>query len=441
MEHSKTAAEAGWHYSRYNLFARVPGKDLIVWINTLQGRCSEYSVREYALMTQILSFPETHPLIPHYRDRGIITNQDEKELLKEIYRDSSAKTVTLTICPTMGCNFDCPYCFEKHIPGLMSEKVRDDIVSLAEKMMTDSGAKTLSVLWFGGEPLLGLNIIESLSKRLIETAASHNAQYTAELITNGYLLNDHASEVLEQARVHNVQITLDGMKEAHDRTRYLAGGGGTFDVIINNLRRKLPFHIKIRHNVTESNREEEKPLEQFIADLKQKTGNDLSFYTAAVFASEAAEERGKEIRYLCAEEGEELSFDLAAEEFRKKSPGLCDACRKYSVTVDPEGKLYCCCAKAGDPNEFYGMVHTFDPLRPVETAVCPEIQEFYKNTDLLFEGKCGDCVFLPQCSGMCVSERRKGDLNCPYYADHPREYVLGIYRYLKEKQKQEEKAS
>lgn len=67
----------------------------------------------------------------------------------------------------MVCNFDCPYCFEDHFAGKMSEEVQDDVVALAERMLEASGTKDLHVTWFGGEPLLAPDIIESLSARLI----------------------------------------------------------------------------------------------------------------------------------------------------------------------------------------------------------------------------------------------------------------------------------
>ena len=242
----RTAEEAGWKYSDYNLFARVPeNRDLVAWINTLESACSEMTIREYALLTKILTFPEDHPLIEHYAKRGIITNVDEKEKLREMLAKNHKELgeLRLTICPTMGCNFDCPYCFEKHIPGKMSEETQEQIVRLADRVLAKEEIKRLYVLWFGGEPLLYPEIIESLSKRLIETAERHQAEYGSEIITNGYLLNEHAIHVLEEARISRVQVTLDGMKEAHDRTRHLVNRGGTFDVIVKNLHQKMPFRV------------------------------------------------------------------------------------------------------------------------------------------------------------------------------------------------------
>jgi uncharacterized protein len=173
MTASKTAEEAGWRYSPYNLFSAVPDSDLVAWVNTLRSTCAEFSVQEYELIRAVLSFPEHHPLVKRYAKRGILTDHDEREELRNLYLQNtcSSKNVVMTISPTLACNFDCPYCFEQHIPGRMTQKGMDDIVKLAEKMMDESNAETIHIRWFGGEPLLELEIIESLSERLQKIAA------------------------------------------------------------------------------------------------------------------------------------------------------------------------------------------------------------------------------------------------------------------------------
>ena len=41
QELKRTAGEAGWHLSRYNLSAPVPGKDAVAIANLFKGICAE----------------------------------------------------------------------------------------------------------------------------------------------------------------------------------------------------------------------------------------------------------------------------------------------------------------------------------------------------------------------------------------------------------------
>jgi uncharacterized protein len=47
----RTAKEAGWHISRYNLSAQVPGKDAVAIANLYKGTCAEYSPLELYLLS------------------------------------------------------------------------------------------------------------------------------------------------------------------------------------------------------------------------------------------------------------------------------------------------------------------------------------------------------------------------------------------------------
>ena len=205
QETARTAGEAGWHLSRYNLSAQVPGKDAVAIANLYRGTCAEYSPLELYLLSVLDRLREDHPIIGRFAARGIITRMDERAALETMGRAacSSARGVGLTICPTMNCNFDCPYCFEQHRPGRMSPEVQDDVVALARRMMKSSGAKHLSVNWFGGEPLLAPDVIEALSERLMALAEEMGAGYSAGIITNGFLLSQKNIDLLVRCRVDN----------------------------------------------------------------------------------------------------------------------------------------------------------------------------------------------------------------------------------------------
>lgn len=123
----------------------------------------------------------------------------------------------------------------------MSPETQDEVVSLADRMMTFFGAQNMNVMWFGGEPLLAPDVIEKMTGRLKALTEDRGGEYRASIITNGYFLSEENIAMLERCNIDIVQVTLDGLGEQHDRTRHLAGGGGTFDRIAFNLKNhKIP---------------------------------------------------------------------------------------------------------------------------------------------------------------------------------------------------------
>ena len=69
----------------------------------------------------------------------------------------------LTLVPTIACNLRCPYCFEKSKPkGVISNETCDKIIDFIKR---DKRNPCLDLNWFGGEPLLAINQIESLVSR------------------------------------------------------------------------------------------------------------------------------------------------------------------------------------------------------------------------------------------------------------------------------------
>ena len=439
----RTAGEAGWHYSRYNLSAPVPGKDTVAIANLYRGTCAEYNPLELYLLSIMEKLDEHHPAIERFAKRGIIVRFDEREALETLGRAACAapRGIGLTICPTMNCNFDCPYCFEKHRPGRMSPEVQDDVVNLTRRMLEAGAGKRLHVTWFGGEPLLAADVIASLSERLIALAEEYHASYSAGIVTNGYLLSQKNIDMLERCRVTSCQVTLDGLGEKNDMTRRLAGGGPTFARITDNLRNgKIPFKVQIRQNVQESNLDEVPKVKAFIEQLARESGNTLNYSPAPVTENEATEERGEHSRILCEEDISEIALMQEARHFTTRRGYYCGANLLYSVGIDETGRLFKCWENAANPELSFANAHDWDPLQPLETAYDPDMMIRYMNTTLpLKDEECGECVWLPMCAGGCPHRRLYDRKSCIGLRNEPEKFVLALYaRIGKEKQKKEE---
>jgi uncharacterized protein len=164
--------------------------------------------------------------------------------------------LSLTIVPTLGCNLACTYCYE----GLdsvrfMSPEVQESVVAFAKAQVERFGYRSLSVTWYGGEPLLRPELIYDLSRKLIDLCDELKIHYTAMVVTNGTTLTPAMAQELKDLKVSHIQVTIDGPREVHDLRRPFRGHTrSSFDVITSNVDRIvdiLPVHIRI--NVDKTN--------------------------------------------------------------------------------------------------------------------------------------------------------------------------------------------
>nr|WP_100228007.1 radical SAM protein [Cupriavidus basilensis] len=127
----------------------------------------------------------------------------------------------------------------------MSPKVR----SALKQFMTNriEGIKYLNFQWFGGEPLAAKHIVYEISSFAKKLCLDHGVGFGGALTTNGYLLDMEVVEKLFGLDQKGYQISLDGMGPAHNSTRRLASGDGTFDRIWTNLKalRNCPLDVSV----------------------------------------------------------------------------------------------------------------------------------------------------------------------------------------------------
>ncbi|MCU0287069.1 MAG: radical SAM protein [Acidobacteria bacterium] len=188
---------------------------------------------------------------------GFICEDDLDEFSTIIIRKNmqqyNSTILGLVIAPTLACNLGCIYCFESPSQGIMNDKVMEALITFVKKHI-DSGIKRLAVTWYGGEPLLGIDVIEKLSEKFIALCEENKINYSAFIITNGTLYTKDTAEKLKNLKVNGAQITLDGDKAIHDQRRPFKNGNGTFDQILKNIRETADIlPIGIRVNVDKTN--------------------------------------------------------------------------------------------------------------------------------------------------------------------------------------------
>lgn len=318
----------------------------------------------------------------------------------------------LVIAPTLGCNFGCHYCFENKKEGLLSPEAQEQLLRLVATNLP--GREHLSVQWFGGEPLLALSVIEPLSRRLIQFAQAAGATYAATVITNGLLMSPDTSALLAQLGVKTAQISLDGDRPLHDRTRREKSGDGSFDTIIENIR-QASHHIavKVRVHVAPFSIESVRQLVETLA-AEGMAAHIAELYFAPLFnyrphlgPGRAYLPDGK--RFMTARDFAGVQIDLieraTARGFRVPDPldasyGICTAVRANTLVVDAEANLLKCYKDVGEASEAIGTLDT----GPRASA------NLLKWMDIAIprDDECRTCTFLPICLGGCSKQWQEG---------------------------------
>jgi uncharacterized protein len=136
------------------------------------------------------------------------------------------------------CNMACHGCRgpSPHAEPL-TPQVREALVESVLARVVEEGAEQLDLALYGGEPLLDLDEVLALSAAVKQRCAARGVAYSGHLITNGTLLADVAPRRLAASGLTRVQVTLDGVGPQHDCRRRMLDGGGSFERIIDGLRR------------------------------------------------------------------------------------------------------------------------------------------------------------------------------------------------------------
>jgi uncharacterized protein len=250
--------------SRYNHFFEAEDGHVLAY-NAFSNSFARVTPEKYKIIKEILENPNDYSYDTEEKEKlksdlikgGFLIDEvlDEIEILKmrnKIGRFST-EHLGLTIAPTLACNFRCIYCFGYKKKDTMSKEIEDALINFVEKKLEK--ARSFGVSWFGGEPLLKIDIIERLSEKFIELCNKLRVRFLeAGIITNGYFLTRKNAERLKRANITHAQITLDGPPEVHDKRRILKNGEGTFFKILENIKICMDIiKISIRINIDKLN--------------------------------------------------------------------------------------------------------------------------------------------------------------------------------------------
>jgi uncharacterized protein len=409
--------------SRYNLF--VPDGEAVYAVNLLSRTAITLSPQAYEAYQEMAcgeaempapeEAPELHEFEQMLRTGLFLLDDDFDELAYIRYRVQQERFDTrqlgLVITPTMGCNFSCHYCFENKTDSFLSEEAQNRLIRLVASNL--AGREHLSVQWFGGEPLQALPIIENLSRNFMRLAQTAGVAYAATVITNGYLMTEEVSQRLAELGVTTVQISLDGDKHLHDRTRFERPGAGSFEKILEHIRLASPhLSVKLRVHVAPFNVDSVRHLIDTLGQ-RQIAPHVAELYFAPLFnyrqamPGQAYQSDGK--RFMNSEQFAGTQIELlqraaawgfAAPDFLEVSYGICTAVRNNTLVVDADGNLMKCYKDVGVSEEATGSLST-GPQANRNLLKWMDIQ-------IPRDDECRECRFLPICLGGCTKQWHEG---------------------------------
>lgn len=155
--------------------------------------------------------------------------------------NGNAKTITFLV--TEDCQLRCRYCYivGKNSFNRLSFETAKSVIEyiLTNRLQFNDNA----VIWdfIGGEPLLEIKLIDKICDyiklRMYELNHPWFNNYRFNFSTNGILYHDDSvQKYIKKNKNHiSMGITLDGIKDKHDKQRVYLNGKGSYDDVFKNI--------------------------------------------------------------------------------------------------------------------------------------------------------------------------------------------------------------
>ncbi len=375
-------------------------------------------------------------------------DEDEEAAQVSSRRKNRTDALELIIMPTEACNFRCNYCYEDFALGRMISSVREGIRELVRTRHAENPLKHLTVSWFGGEPLVAVEVIEELSEFFLSFCAENGITYTAGIVTNGYLLTQEVARRCLDLGISRFQITIDGPQDTHDASRYLIGGGETYTDIVRNLDSMAlledDFTVTLRTNFTEENG---RRVPELVDELGRHFSGDKRF--CAIYRpvgswggpqdQDTGSHSGKDAEIqkldLCAQAADQGLANGDARMLRP-SGSVCYAASPWSFVIRPNGLVNKCTVALRDQRNAVGNLDASGELN-----LDQERMSLWVDTDDTSDTGCQSCFFQPSCQGAAcpLVRMEEGRRPCP-----PTKVWIGptieTYARIAKRKKQKENA-
>jgi uncharacterized protein len=409
-----------YHVSDYNFFVPRDGG----WI-VYNAACGSFShvdsaVGESLRQKQVPDLDQTFLTV--LDEAGIIHSGDQKaRILKRFELQKFARShVSFTLAPTIECNYACWYCYqnERRYIGSMSDDVQKNTLRFIDIVV--QSCETFDITWYGGEPLLAMNVISNISEALIRRYGAGKPKMLASfIVTNGMLLNDDTVATLKRCGVTNAQISIDNFYHLPPARRGLFLPDGTLSPIFANI---LKFRDQLRINIRiNTSALEDGELDRMMEALTKHGVREMAYFarvednvkecnslgSAIVDEMMTRKDYAKTKIALTETQNLQQYVNEAQQALRPKNH-FCGATDGSMFVIDFRGDISRCWISAGVSEEKSGNVaelFSVDRLDDTNFLVNSEVDRKWREYTPFNFNDCRDCRVLPLCMGGCSHSR------------------------------------
>ena len=431
--------------SKHNIISRIKDSDEYFIVNLLSGNADVLTESMYKEL-QNGTYQNTEELI----NKGyLVDERSEAKLYKEKYLDfidnRENDEVQIFFIPWYSCNFACSYCYQDEYESVKQKLTPEIISSFFTYVGQNFADRKKYITIFGGEPLLAGSYYKENIEMIISEATARNIDIA--IVTNGYHIAEYI-DILRKGKIREVQVTLDGTADFHDKRRYLKDHSPTFDKISGGIDLLLSNHIPVnlRMVVDRENISGLPALARYAIDkgwtkssfFKTQLGRNYELHHCQKSSIRLYNRLNlyEDLYRLINESPEILEFHKPAfsvSKFLFENGELpeplfdsCPAC-KTEWAFDYTGHIYSCTATVGKAGEELG---TFYPEISInDNAICD-----WQERDVLAIPECKNCPVQLACGGGCgsVAKNQEGSITKPDCRPVKELLELGISLYGKD---------
>lgn len=388
--------------SIYNFF--IDWNNFVCGVNLFTGKKVVLLKDDYELYLKDLQqlSKSTYSIL---LQNGFIINDQIDEYARMLYRRNECvfynnNTYRLILLPTIDCNFRCWYCYEQHIQSSMTFSTVEKVKKFVNYIIQTYPIFNFHLDWFGGEPMMYFKeVVEPISNYVKTICANYNIAFRNTMTTNGYLMTHEDIMRFKDLQLDAFQITLDGYRDIHNKTRFEKRGDDSYSRIIKNIN-QICNHLKdasitLRINYTSKNLEN---LGRIADDISPENRDKIQVSLQRVWQTKNIGDE-KTIQAILQKEiacFEERNIKVHHNKIIYGSGMRCYADAHQQIVVNYDGSLYKCTAR-----DFSKSTASVGSLGENGIPIWNNNYYKYLQKPIFENDKCKNCIFLPICLGSC----------------------------------------